>query len=283
MSFEAEIDKIEADTILSGKPFFSRPSGKIFLIWLPLTIVGVLIGLYAPHHLLPVLQSPEGGDVFATIVFFTVLAAPVAALVYAISFYSLIAWRHKGEDPDVPPPDAEPQRENGPMTVLWLVVSTFLVVVLLFWGITVWSAQQIVHPNALQVNVTGQQWLWTYSYPGTGVETRNLELPLNRPVQFNITSKDVTHGFWPAVLGVQVDANPNVTTVIRTTPNKLGGFTVQCSQLCGLYHAFMNNKASVVTPAQFATWLQTNGANRISAAVAAGTTPVAATTAAVSS
>ena len=220
---------------------------------------------------------------FATIVFFTVLAAPVAALVYAISFYSLIAWRHKGEDPDVPPPDAEPQRENGPMTVLWLVVSTFLVVVLLFWGITVWSAQQIVHPNALQVNVTGQQWLWTYSYPGTGVETRNLELPLNRPVQFNITSKDVTHGFWPAVLGVQVDANPNVTTVIRTTPNKLGGFTVQCSQLCGLYHAFMNNKAAVVTPAQFATWLQTNGANRISAAVAAGTTPVAATTAAVSS
>ena len=283
MSFEAEVDKIEADTILSGKPFFSRPSGKIFLIWLPLTIVGVLIGFYAPHHLLPVLQSPEGGDVFATIVFFTVLAAPVAALVYAISFYSLIAWRHKGEDPDVPPPDAEPQRENGPMTVLWLVVSTFLVVVLLFWGITVWSAQQIVHPGALQVNVTGQQWLWTYSYPGTGVETRNLELPLNRPVQFNITSKDVTHGFWPAVLGVQVDANPNVTTVIRTTPNKLGGFTVQCSQLCGLYHAFMNNKAAVVTPAQFATWLQSNGANRISAAVAAGTTPVAATTAAVSS
>ena len=283
MSFEAEVDKIEADTILSGKPFFSRPSGKIFLIWLPLTIIGVLIGIYAPHHLLPVLQSPEGGDVFATIVFFTVLAAPVAALVYAISFYSLIAWRHKGEDPDVPPPDAEPQRENGPMTVLWLVVSTFLVVVLLFWGITVWSAQQIVHPNALQVNVTGQQWLWTYSYPGTGVETRNLELPLNRPVQFNITSKDVTHGFWPAVLGVQVDANPNVTTVIRTTPNKLGGFTVQCSQLCGLYHAFLNNKAAVVTPAQFATWLQSNGANRISAAVAAGTTPVAATTAAVSS
>ena len=42
-----------------------------------------------------------------------------------------------------------------------------------------------------------------------------------------------------------VDANANVTTVIRTTPNKLGSFIVQCSQLCGLYHAFMNNKAAV--------------------------------------
>ena len=79
------------------------------------------------------------------------------------------------------------------------------------------------------------------------METRTLELPVNRPVQFNITSVDVTHGFWPAALGVQVDANPGVTTVIRTTPNKLGSFTVQCSQLCGLYHAFMNNKAAVVT------------------------------------
>ena len=279
MSFEDEVDEIEANTILSDKPFFSRPSGKIFIIWLVLTVVGVLIGVYAPHHLLPVLHSPEGGDVWATVVFFTVLAAPVAALVYAIGFYSLLAWRHRSDDPDEPPPDAEPLRGNGPVTVLWLTVSTFLVVILLFWGITVWSSQQTTHPNTLQVNVTGQQWLWTYSYPGTGVETRTLELPVNRPVQFNVTSVDVTHGFWPAALGVQVDANPNVVTVIRTTPNKTGTFIVQCSQLCGLYHAFMNNNAAVVTPQQFDSWLQSNGASASSAATAAGVSSNATTTA----
>jgi len=279
MSFEEEVDEIEANTLLGGAPFFSRPGGKIFIIWLVFTVIGVLIGFYAPHHLLPVMQSPEGGDVWATIVFFTVLAAPVAALVYAIAFYSLFAWRHRSEDPDVPPPDAEPQRGNGPVTVVWLAVSTVLVVVLLFWGIAVWSAQQVSHPNALQVNVTGQQWLWTYSYPGTGVETRTLDLPVNRPVQFNVTSVDVTHGFWPAALGVQVDANPNVVTVIRTTPNKLGKFIVQCSQLCGLYHAFMNNTGDVVTSQQFDTWLQSNGATPTAAATAAGTSSSGSTTA----
>jgi cytochrome c oxidase subunit 2 len=283
MSFEEDVDKLEAESILSDQPFFSRPGGKIFLIWLAFSVIGVLIGVYAPHHLLPGLQSPEGGDVWATIVLFTVLAAPVAAFVYAVAFYSLFAWRHKGSDPDVPPPDAEPQRGNGPITVLWLGLSTFLVVVLLFWGITVWSAQQVSHPNTLQINVTGQQWLWTYSYPGTGVETRTLELPLNRPVEFNVTSVDVTHGFWPAALGVQVDANPNVTTVIRTTPDKLGSFTVQCSQLCGLYHAFMNNKASVVTPTQFAAWLQGQGATPTAANTAAGVSTGGATTTAMSS
>ena len=269
MSFEEQVDEIEANTLLGGEPFFSRAGGKIFIIWLVLTVIGVLIGVYAPHHLLPVMQSPEGGDVWATIVFFTVLAAPVAAFTYAVAAYSLIAWRHTGNQ-DEPPPDAAPQRGNGPMTVLWLVISTFLVVVLLFWGITVWSAQQVTHPNTLQVNVTGQQWVWTYAYPGTGVETRTLDLPVNRPVQFNITSVDVTHGFWPAALGVQVDANPNVTTVIRTTPNKLGGFTVQCSQLCGLYHAFMNNKGAVVTSQQFAQWLQAQGAPADKADTVAG-------------
>jgi cytochrome c oxidase subunit 2 len=108
--------------------------------------------------------------------------------------------------------------------------------------------------------VTGQQWLWTFSYPGTGVESRSLVLPVNRPVEFNVTSVDVTHGFWPAALGVQVDANPNVTTVIRTTPNKLGGFTVRCSQLCGLYHSEMYAPGSVVTSGQFSAWLQKQGA-----------------------
>ncbi len=261
MSFEKDVDDIEENTLLGGQPFFSRAGGKIFIIWLVFTVVGVLIGAYAPHHLLPGLLSPEGGDVWATVVVFTVLAAPVAAFVYAVGFYSLIAWRHKGDDPDVPPPDGAPQRGNGPVTVLWLSISTFLVVVLLFWGITVWASQQTTHPNTLQVNVTGQQWVWTYSYPGTGVETRTLELPVNRPVQFNVTSVDVTHGFWPAALGVQVDANPGEVTVIRTTPNKLGSFIVQCSQLCGLYHAFMNNQAAVVTSQQFDSWLQTHGAS----------------------
>ena len=284
MSFEEQVDEIEADdSILSGKPFFSRPGGKIFIIWLAMTVVGVLIGVYAPHHLLPTLLSPEGGDVWATMVLFTVLAAPVAAFVYAVGFYSLVAWRHKSDDPDVPPPDGAPQRGNGPMTILWLGISTFLCVVLLFWGIAVWSSQQITHPNTLQVNVTGQQWVWTYSYPGTGVQTRSLELPINRPVEFNVTSVDVTHGFWPAALGVQVDANPGVITVIRSTPNKLGKFTVQCSQLCGLYHSFMNDQAAIVTTQQFAQWLQGHGASPSSADQVAGISSSSGTTTAMSS
>ena len=271
MSFEKQFDDIEAVIEGDAPPFFSRAGGKIFIIWLIFTAIGVLIGIFAPHHLLPTLQSGTGGDAWATIVFFTILAAPVAAFVYGVSAYSLIAWRHKGSgSSDEPPPDGPPQRGNSPMTVVWVGISAVLVIVLLVWGMTVWSAQQVAHLGALQVNVTGQQWLWTYEYPGSGVSTRTLELPLNRPVQFNVTAKDVIHGFYLDTFGVQTDANPNEITVIRTTPDKLGHFTVRCSQLCGLYHAFMYNKGAVVTPQQFGSWLVSQGATAEAAAKEAG-------------
>ena len=112
---------------------------------------------------------------------------------------------------------------TAPMTAIWLGISAVLVIVLLVWGLGEFTAEETSHPNTLQVDVTGQQWLWTFTYPGAGnVETRSLVLPINRPVQFNVTSVDVTHGFWPAALGVQVDANPNVVTVIAGHAGQAG-------------------------------------------------------------
>jgi cytochrome c oxidase subunit 2 len=247
------------DLIPRAEPFFSRPAGKIFIIWLVMTAAGVLIGIYAPHHLMPTLLSHEATDVWRTIVLFTILAAPVAAVVYSVAVYSLLAWRHRG-DQEEPPEDGPPLRGNNTITAVWLGVSSVLVLALLAWGLSVYSSEEVSQPNTLQVNVTGQQWLWTFAYPGTGVDSRSLVLPVNRPVQFNVTSVDVTHGFWPVQLGVQVDANPNVITVIRATPDQLGNFTVRCSQLCGLYHSFMYAPGSVVTAAKFSQWLRSEGA-----------------------
>jgi cytochrome c oxidase subunit 2 len=254
----------QGDSIVPARPFFSRPVGKIFIIWFLMTAVGVLIGIFAPHHLMPTLLSHEATDVWRTMVLFTILAAPVAAVVYAVAAYSLIGWRHRGNQ-DEPPDDGPPLRGNSTVTAIWLGTSSVLVLALLAWGLSVYSAEEVSHPNTLQIDVTGQQWLWTFNYPGTGVNTRTLVLPVNRPVQFNVTSVDVTHGFWPASLGVQVDANPGVVTVIRATPDKLGNFTVRCSQLCGLYHSFMYAPGLVVSSGKFSQWLQSQGASTTTA------------------
>jgi cytochrome c oxidase subunit 2 len=270
-SEEHGVEEDPPDQLPELKPFFSRAGGKIFIIWLAMTTVGVLIGFYAPHHLLPTMLSTQGTKVWQTLVLFTVLAAPIAAFVYAVGLYSLLGWRARGfGKSDQPPPDGPSLRGDAPMTALWVGISAALVIVLLVWGLGEFTAEQTSHPDTLQVDVTGQQWLWTFSYPDAGnVQTRSLVLPVNRPVQFNVTSVDVTHGFWPAALGVQVDANPNTVTVIEATPDKVGDFTVRCSQLCGLYHSFMYASGAVVTPQKFAVWLHGQGASLAKAADAA--------------
>ncbi len=241
----------------------------IFVLWFIMTVLGVLAGLYLTPILMPHMNSPEGRAAVKTVIVFTVAAAPVAALVCAVALYSLLHTRHRGSL-DHPPADGPPLRGNALASGVWLITSTLLVVFLLFWGLTEWSAQQVVHADSLTINVIGQQWIWDYNLPAQTVRLpggrelkipkelalSKLNLPVDVPVTFNVTSKDVTHGFWPVNLGIQVDANPGQRTVIRTVPDRLGKFVVRCSQLCGLNHAYMYTQAQVVPDQDFQAWVQ---------------------------
>ncbi len=107
----------------------------------------------------------------------------------------------------------------------------------------------------LQIQVIGQQWQLTYRYPQFGgMESTTLDLPLNMPVEFHVTSLDVVHSFWAYKLGVKADANPGVDNVAYTKAQQLGVFKVRCNELCGIWHGAMYNSGEVLTPAAFNTW-----------------------------
>jgi cytochrome c oxidase subunit 2 len=117
--------------------------------------------------------------------------------------------------------------------------------------------------NILVVQVTGQQWLWNFNYPqysATSSGAQVIELPVNRPVVFDVTSEDVLHGFAIRDLGVRVDANPGeVTTTPVMTPTKIGTYTVACVELCGLYHSYMWESVNVVDASSFNAWITSQG------------------------
>ena len=225
----------------------------LFITWAVLTVAGVLIGIFGPSRLMPRSMSDNMHLTILTMIVFTVAAAPVAAGVYASALYALRHWTHKG---DGVPSAAPAVRENAVIVTTWLVVSTLLTVFLLVWGLGALAADNASNgKDPLVVDVTGQQWVWSFSYPGTNVSSPQLYLPENREVEFRVTSKDVTHGFWIVNMGVQVDANVGVITTIHTTPTKLGTFDIRCEQFCGLNHAFMVTVGHVLSPTQFASWL----------------------------
>src|SRR5438309_2119226 len=101
--------------------------------------------------------------------------------------------------------------------------------ILLIWL----SATAVAVP--LIVLVIGQQWNWTYRFPGYGaVETAHLELPADTLVEFHVTSLDVTHSFWAYELGVKADAVPGVDNTAFVHTRRAGSFSIRCAELCGL-------------------------------------------------
>ena len=113
------------------------------------------------------------------------------------------------------------------------------------------------------MNVTGQQWVWSFEYPDQQkIQSDVLVVPINTPIYFNVTSKDVVHSFWVVEMGVKIDANPGAVTNTGFTANKLGTFNIRCAELCGLHHAYMETNVQVVTQDQFDSWVREQGGKR---------------------
>jgi cytochrome c oxidase subunit II len=180
--------------------------------------------------------------------------------------YALTYWRAKDDDET----DGPPIHGNTRIQLTWIAVTSAIVLALAVFGtvelVTVQGAgagegpQPIWKPdssNILQIQVIGQQWVWTYRYPQFGgFETTQLELPVGQAVEFNVTSLDVIHSFWAYQLGVKADANPGVNNIAYTTAKQTGSFTVRCSELCGLWHGAMYDTGKVVSVSQFQAWAQ---------------------------
>jgi len=236
------------------------PAKAIFYTWLVLTAIGVVISILVPGWVMPKAASSTMKLTILTMVVFSVAAAPVAAGVYATALYALVKWRYRG---DGPPPDGPPMRANNPVTVLWLSVSTVLTVFLLVWGLAALSVDNGGGggKDPMTIDVTGQQWIWTFAYPGTHVKSYELYMPLGRKINFDVTSEDVVHGFWIVQMGVKINANPGVITTTSVTPDKVGTYIVRCSELCGLNHAFMDAEVHVLSDANFNKWLKSQPAS----------------------
>ena len=93
-------------------------------------------------------------------------------------------------------------------------------------------------------------------YPSYGgVETTTLALPVNREIEFHVTSLDVVHDFWAIELGVKADAVQGADNVAFDKPLRTGSFQVRCDELCGLWHGHMNTTGQVMTDAAFSAWV----------------------------
>jgi len=242
------------DTQKSPQWWKKKDVKQTFVLWLIFT---PLLGYISSTIQIRSIGAPASetmAGVINLIGLFTWVAAPVAALVGAMCLTTLLSKRHYGDNP---PPEAENEIRNSPRTnAIWITVSSVLCLFALVTGLVVLQkdAEAITDSTAMDINVTGQQWAWNYDYPN-GARTEVLYLPVNKPVVFHITSVDVKHSFWVVQMGIKMDANPGYVTETAVTPNKIGVFDIRCAELCGLLHAYMQNKVHVVSQADYDAWV----------------------------
>jgi cytochrome c oxidase subunit 2 len=192
-------------------------------------------------------------------------ALGVGVLVWGLILWCVVAYRRKKDDVGLP----EQLRYNVPIEILYTVVPVFMVALLFFYTARLESAQMDVSQRPdVTINVVAKQWNWDFNYvdagtfeastmvaltgkPGVAATLPALYLPVNKRVEFVLTSRDVIHSFWVPQFLRKLDVIPGKVNRFQVVPTEIGTFQGKCAELCGAYHSAMLFQVKVVSQAVY--------------------------------
>ena len=202
---------------------------------------------------LPPDASRERGRIDFVFWFTIVICIVIFALVVAVLTYSILNFRAAPDDDS----DGPPIHGHTGLEIVWTLIPTILVIAIGIVSAIVLSRNDAVGKNVLRVNVTAQQFAWSFQYPDAkNLTSGTLRLPVGRSVLLSFKALDVIHSFWVPEFGQKQDTVPGLNTHMHITPTKTGTFDVICTELCGLGHSTMRTSAIVMSPAAFDQWLK---------------------------
>ncbi|WP_075217000.1 cytochrome c oxidase subunit II [Mongoliimonas terrestris] len=242
--------------------------------------VGTL-GMSAAHAAQPVewgtyLQpaaSPIMADIHSFGSFTFWIIVPVTLLVLVLLVAVIVKFNAKAN------PVPSRTSHNTMIEVIWTVAPVLILLMLAVPSFRLLYEEQTIPPADVTIKAIGNKWYWSYEYPdaeavsfdSTLIEDADITDPVNQPrmlavdypivvpagkvVRVQVTASDVIHAFAMPSMGVKIDAIPgrlNETWFRADTP---GVYYGQCSELCGLRHAYMPIQLNVVTEDQYAQWL----------------------------
>jgi cytochrome c oxidase subunit 2 len=211
--------------------------------------------------------SEQRGPIDTLFDVMVVLSSFVFAIVMVMFGYALWKYRAKPGDES----DGLPIHGNTKLEIAWTVIPTLIV---LFGAVYSWIVLNDIEAKAsdrMPLEVTAQQYKWSFEYPeamiGTGSDatpltSNQLHVPVDRQLDVTISALDVLHSFWVPEWGIKRDAVPagsggdEVDNGFVVTPDQEGTFSLVCTELCGIGHATMRAPVIVESQADFDQWIQ---------------------------
>jgi cytochrome c oxidase subunit 2 len=253
------------------------------LLFLSLIVfVGITVYLFAIHYFSPPPPITKIGVQIDHQYDLTLYATGVAFILAQLGLgWAVFRYRDRGRP-------ARFIRGNTAIEITWVVITATVFLGLGGLAARSWAQSRIAKgaPAAIRVEVTEQQFVYYFRYPGpdgkfgridpdlisapTGnplgidpndpagrddIVASTLTVPVNHPVKLTISSLDVIHNFFVRELRLQQDAVPGMQVPLYFTPDRIGRYYIMCTQLCGMGHNQMHSFLDVVSDADYQKFL----------------------------
>ena len=169
------------------------------------------------------------------------------------------------------------------LELIWTIIPTFILILIAIPSFALLYAVDELHNPKITIKALGNQWYWSYEFSDyvlNGPEDsmkidsymvleedlqkgqlRLLEvderilLPEHISVRVLVTARDVIHSWAVPSLGVKMDACPGRLNQVGLYIRRKGVYFGQCSELCGINHAFMPIVVEAVSLSDYKEWL----------------------------
>jgi cytochrome c oxidase subunit II len=230
-----------------------------------------------PHEKGLGLQAPVTTVAKDIAVFHDVVLMPIitviSVFVLGLLIYCAVRFNKKAN------PVAAKFTHNTTIEVVWTLIPVLILVFISFFSFPLlYKSDQVPQKVDLTIKVTGHQWYWSYEYPdqnGISFDANLLPadeaktagkpyllgtdnavvVPVNKTVRLQLTATDVIHGYLVPAFGIQMDASPGRLGEMWFKADKVGTYYGQCTQICGVKHAYMPIEFKVVTQPEFDAWV----------------------------
>lgn len=203
--------------------------------------------------------------------FLLILMTAISVFVLGLMLYVMVRFNARAN------PEPSTTTHNTLVEVVWTVVPIVILVVIAIPSFRLLYFQRDIPEADMTVKAVGYQWYWGYEYPDHGDfafdslmlsdEERGdqprllatdtaMVVPVDTTVRVIITAADVLHAFAMPAFGLKMDAVPGRLNETWFKAEKTGTYYGQCSELCGIRHAFMPIRIEVVSKADFALWVE---------------------------
>lgn len=202
--------------------------------------------------------SAERAPIDTLLYVMIVISSYVFSIVVVALAYALWRWRAKPGDES----DGEPIHGNTKLEVAWTVIPTIIVLAAAIYSWIILEDIEASGADAMPIEVTGQQFAWTFDYPEQGISSDELHVPVDQQLEVKVQTLDVIHSFWVAEWGIKRDLvrqpgtpSSEIDDDFVVTPTEEGTFTLQCTELCGYGHATMRGNVVVESQEEFDQWV----------------------------